>query len=114
MARDIPAIQQNAAIGITPVYTAVSVNNDQIVNNARRVLVVKNGGAGSLNVTIKAPMAATVGGIPLADKVVPVVAGAEGHFGPWGAEWNQPDGNVYIDYSVITSVTRGVFERPVV
>lgn len=114
MARDIPVVAINSPVGIALALTAVSANNDQIANNGRRTIHVKNGGAGSTNVTIKAPAAATVGGIPMADKIVAVAPAAEFEFGPWGPEWNQPDGNVYIDYSVITTVTRQVRERPVV
>lgn len=114
MARDLPTVASNSPIGIVITLTANSANNDAIPNNGRRTLHVKNGSGGSINVTIKAPAAATVGGIPLSDKVVAVANSAEAEFGPWGAEWNQPDGSVYIDYSSTTTVTRQVRERPVV
>jgi hypothetical protein len=114
MARDVPTVAVNSPIGVLVALTANSANNDAITNNGRRVLHVKNASGGSINVTIKAPAAATAGGLPLADKVVPLATGAEEEFGPWGAEWTQADGCVYIDYSSTTSVTRQVFERPVV
>src|SRR5512138_816510 len=101
MARDTPAVAVNSPVGILIALTAVSANNDAIANNGRRTLHVKNASGGSINVTIKAPAAATVGGLPLADKVVAVANGVEWEFGPWGAEWNQPGTNneVWVDYS---------------
>ncbi|HVK25057.1 MAG TPA: hypothetical protein VM677_27165 [Actinokineospora sp.] len=112
MPRVIPAVANNSAIGLVLALTAPTVDNDAILNNGRRVLHVKNAAGAPINVTIKAPAAATPGGIPLADKVVAVANGTEAEFGPWGPEWQQADGYVWIDYSAVTSITRQVREMP--
>lgn len=113
MPRVNPAVALNSPTGIVLALTAPTVDNDAIVNNGRRKLHVKNAAVGPINVTIKAPSAATTGGIPLSDKVVAVANGTEAEFGPWGPEWNQPTtGEVWVDYSAIASVTRQVREMP--
>lgn len=114
MPRDLPAVQQLSTAGLAAVYTAVTANNDAIVNNGRRFVHVKNGGAGSLNVTEN--FGPTIDGQTVAAKVVAMPAGTDRFFGPWPATYNQTDGTgqVYLDYSVITSVTRAALELPVV
>lgn len=112
MARVIPAVAVNSPTGLVLALTAANADGDAIVNNGRRKLHVKNASAGSINVTVKRPATATPGGIPLADLVFPVAAGAEAEIGPWGPEWQQPTGEVWIDYSAVATVTRQVREMP--
>lgn len=114
MARDLPTAQAFTTAGLLASYTAVTANNDAIVNNGRRVLHVKNGSGGSINVT--EIINQTVDGQSPASKVVAIAAGAEKFFGPWPASYNSTDGlnQVYVDYSATASVTRAVLELPVV
>ncbi len=114
MARDLPAVQAFTTGGLLATYTAVSANNDAIVNNGRRVVHVKNGSVGSINVTEN--IGQTIDGQTAAAKVVAIAAGADKFFGPWPQAYNQPDGSsqVWIDYSATASVTRAVLELPVV
>jgi hypothetical protein len=112
MARDVPAVQQFTSAGLLANYTAVSANNDQITNNGRRVVHVKNGSGGSINVTEN--IGGTVDGQAATARVVAVAAGADKFFGPWPVGVNQADGTVWIDYSATASVTRAVLEMPVV
>lgn len=114
MPRDLPAVQQFTTAGLLATYTAVTANNDAVVNNGRRVAHVKNGSGGSINVT--ETISSTVDGSAVATKVIAVAAGAEKFFGPWPASYNTLDGlnQVYLDYSATASVTRAVLELPVV
>lgn len=114
MARDLPAAQSFTTAGLLATYTAVTANNDAVVNNGRRVVHVKNGSGGSINVTEN--IGQTVDGQTAAPKVVAIAAGAEKFFGPWPSSYNQPDGSnqVFVDYSATASVTRAVLELPVV
>lgn len=114
MPRDLPAVQQLTVAGLAAAYTAVSANNDAIVNNGRRIVHVKNGGGAPINVT--EPIGQLVNGQAVASHVVAVAAGADRFFGPWPQSYNQPDGTgqVHVDYSATASVTRAVLEMPVV
>lgn len=112
MARVIPTVAVNAPTGLVLALTAANADGDAIVNNGRRKLHVKNASAGSINVTVLRPVAATPGGIPLANLVYPIAAGAEAEIGPWGSEWQQPNGEIWIDYSAVVTVTRQVREMP--
>lgn len=112
MPRVTPTVANNSPTGLTLALTAANVDGDAIVNNGRRVLHVKNASVGSINAIVKRPAAATAGGLPLTDLTIAVAAGAEAEIGPWGAEWQQPNGEVWIDYSAVTSVTRQVREMP--
>jgi hypothetical protein len=114
MARDLPAVQQLTTGGLLATYTAVSANNDAVVNNGRRFVHVKNASGGSINVTEN--FGSTIDGQAVAAKVVAIAAGADKFFGPWPASYNQTDGSnqVWIDYSATASVTRAVLELPAV
>ncbi|MGH3858243.1 hypothetical protein [Actinokineospora sp.] len=112
MARVIPTVAANSATGLVLALAAANADGDAVVNNGRKILHVKNGSASSINVTVLRPVAATPGGIPLANLVYAIAAGAEAEIGPWGSEWHQPNGEVWIDYSAVTTVTRQVREMP--
>lgn len=114
MPRDLPAVQQLTAAGLAATYSAVTANNDAVVNTGRRFVHVKNGGGAPINVTEY--LGQTVDGQAVASRVVAVANGADKFFGPWPQSYNQPDGTaqVYLDYSATASVTRAVLELPVV
>lgn len=112
MARDVPAIQPFVTDGLAAAYTAPTANNDQIANNGKRVLHVKNGSGSSLTVTEN--IGGAINGHSPAAIPVTIAAGADKFFGPWPASYNQADGNVYIDYSAVATITRAVLELPVV
>jgi hypothetical protein len=112
MPRDVPAVQPLTSAGLLATYTAPTANNDQIANNGRRFLHVKNGSGAPINVTEN--IGGLVDGQAATARVVAIAAAAEKFFGPWPASVNQSDGNVYIDYSAFASVTRAVLEMPAV
>ncbi|GAA0638230.1 hypothetical protein GCM10010174_70100 [Kutzneria viridogrisea] len=112
MARDVPTPQAFVIDGVAPTYSAVSGNNDQVANNGRRLVHVKNGGGSSLTVTVG--IGGAINGHSPTGVAVSIAAGADKFIGPFPASYNQADGTVYLDYSATASVTRAVLELPVV
>ena len=116
MARTQVAAQAASAAGLAPAYTAPIVDGDALPGGGdHAVLHVKNGGAGSLTVTVQT--GTTTGGYAVADQTVTVPAGADRFIGPFPAPvFDQPAthadpllrGKVLVDYSVLTSVTRAL------
>lgn len=97
--------------GLTPTYVAANVGGDTIVDDGqqRTFLKVKNGGGGSINVTIAKNISSKtvpgVGALTIADKVIAVAAGAEAMIGPFTDAYRAPGGIVSIAYSGVTTVT---------
>lgn len=106
MARTALALQVISHAGTTPSYTAANVDGHFVTVPA--ILHVKNGGAGSINVTVQT--AKTVEGRAVADDVIAVAAGAEKMIKLISADLlvrkDAPDiGFAYIDFSGVTTVT---------
>lgn len=92
-----------------PTFAAANVDGNTV--DPDTILVVINGGVGSINVTLQTPV--TVRGRAVADDVIAVAAGA--------TKWikltdralvrtSAPDADkIYVDYSGVTSVTVGAF-----
>lgn len=107
MARTAITPQQVVSTGLTVAYEPANVDGNSIAGaSRRRDLTVKNGSAGSINVTIPTP--GTVDGLAIADRVIAVAAGAEVRIRTDGSAYRQSDGSVHIDYSAVTSVTVAV------
>ncbi len=108
MARTTLTVQQITRAGLSPTYTAVDQpNGNQFLNDGRETIHVKNGGAGSLTVTVKRNY--SVDGAAVPDQTITVPAGEERKAGPFPTDWfNQADGYVYVDWSVGTTVTANV------
>lgn len=90
---------------------AAAVGGDAFQNTGREVLYVKNGGVGSINVTVDSPGTCSLGVTAHAnhDAVVAVAAGAERVIGPFPTRrFNDSNGNAQITYSGVTSVTVAV------
>jgi hypothetical protein len=80
-----------------------AANNHDFINNGNTVLIVKNGGGSSINVTVKfgSDKFGRTG-----TRVVAVAASEEKVIGPFVPElYNQSDGKVQFDLSAATSVT---------
>lgn len=110
-------LQTIAPAGITPVYSAANSQDTVKISTAQRVFLhVKNGGGGSINVTITAQKTsatvAGVGGVTISDQVVAVAAGSEEMIGPFTEAFMDTDGDVTINYSGTTSVTAAVLQLP--
>jgi len=103
--------------GLTPSYSAVNSQDTVAISTGQRVFLhVKNGGGGSINVTITAVKTAAtvagVGGVTISDQVVAVGAGSEEMIGPFTEAFMDTDGVVTIDYSGTTSVTAAALQLP--
>lgn len=92
--------------GIAPTYVAAAALGDAFVNTGRIFLHVKNGGGGSINVTVAEQVTADIAGYTATDLVVAVPAGAERMIGPFPrSAYNDSNGKVQVSYSDETSVT---------
>jgi hypothetical protein len=110
MARTALTVQQIVRSGLTPTYSAANADGHSFPNGGTEYLHVKNGGGGSINVTVQTPN--TVDGLAITDRVVAVPNGGERIIGPFPrATYNQGADEVYVDFSGVTSVTCGAF-RP--
>lgn len=106
MARTALATQTATEAGIIPSFTAANSEGHSIATGV--MLYVKNGGGGSINVTIQTP--ATFRGKAVAETVVAVGAGVDKIIGGLDpASYKRPTapdaGKVYVDFSGVTSVT---------
>lgn len=91
---------------ITPV--AAAAGGDTFVNNGRETLMVVNGSAGSIDVTIASPTKCDQGGTH--NITVSVAAGATKHIGPFHPV--RFGVNPAITYTAVTSVTVAVISAP--
>ena len=103
------ATQTISLLGIVPAYSAAAGGGDQFTPSEKTYLHVKNGGVGSITVTIVTPLEAAPN-IAMADIAVTVANGAEKVIGPFGAAlFQNATGLADVTYSGVTSVTVGVF-----
>lgn len=112
MARVSVATQAIVKTGVVPALTAPTVDGD-IIDTGRVFLEVNNGGGASITVTVQTPV--QVDGLDLSELIVSVAAGVTKRIGPLSpSTFARPAGGAdagraYVDYSSVTSVTRGVF-----
>jgi hypothetical protein len=112
MARIQLPITDSSLTGAATTYTAVDgVDGNYFTNTGSEYLIVKNGSASSVTVTIKS--------VPCShgrtgDAVVSIPASGERTIGPFPRElFNQPSPNwknVNVDFSAATSVTAAVIK----
>lgn len=103
MPRTAIVVQQPTDAGILLTRSnGDATNNHDFVNNGSTLLVVKNGGGSSINVTFK--YAADKFG-RTGTKVVAVAATEEKVIGPFVPELYNQDGKVQFDLSAAASVT---------
>lgn len=103
------ATQSFTSSGSAPTFSAADAAGHIITNSGRMLLYVKNGGGGSINVTITTP--GSIDGLALPDKVVAVGAGAEKIIGGLAPNvYNATDGTIAVAYSGVTSVTVAAIE----
>ncbi|GEP38888.1 hypothetical protein NPS01_25510 [Nocardioides psychrotolerans] len=97
--------QQVAIPGTVPALAAASVGGDNVVPNNRGALMVRNGSAASINVTVAVPGNSRYGPAN-PDPVIAVAAGATTLIGPFPFDLADPiDGLVAITYSAVATVT---------
>lgn len=115
MSHTLLAVQTVTDDGLAPAYGAAPAGGNAVPGDGETFIHVKNGGAGSINVTVVT--GGTLMGEPVSDKVLAIGAGAERLIGPFPPVlYNQPTGaaqhagQVTIDYSGVTSVTVAAFK----
>ena len=109
MARSALTRQTISISGITPSAAAANVDGNSFDNEGETFFHAINGGGGSITLTFQTP--AKVGGVNIDNPTVVVGAGAEVFVGPFNPSiFNQPTGEVYVDYSGVTSLTVAAFK----
>ena len=106
MARtDEVAVEDSSKTGLEATYNNATVTDgDGFLNDGSIIVHVKNGGGGDVDLTVQTP--AKAGGMDIAEQVTTITAGEERFVGPFPtAYFNQTDGQVYLDWDVVTSVT---------
>lgn len=99
--------------GVEMALTAANVDGDAI-DSGRVILVVTNGGGAPITVT--AVTTATTYGFEVEDSETVIANGDTAIIGPFEPTvFNQPTGSafpgkVFVNYSAVTSVTRGAFK----
>lgn len=105
-------VQDVTLSGVTPSYAAAGAGGDTFPNDGRSFLHVKNGGAGSITVTVDDLGSTAPEGAAAFDPDPDIVigAGAEAMIGPFEKSRFDDDASVVaVSYSGVTSVTVGVF-----
>lgn len=97
--------------GLTPSYTAAAGGGDTVVTGAGAFLHVKNGGGGSITVTLVTP--GTVSGLAVDDQTVTVTNAQERMIAVPDLYKSPSDGLASITYSGVTTVTIASFRAPV-
>ncbi len=92
-------------------FTTVSAagGGDKFVNTGNELLYIKNGGGGSITLTLDAQ---TIAGLTITDPTVAVAAGAEKIIGPFDPKYfTDSSGFLNLSYSGVTSVTVAVIQK---
>lgn len=97
-------VQDSAVSGLAPSYGAAAGGGDSFPNDGKTVLHVKNGGGGSITVTVDSQAQCSFGFDH--NEAVVVGAGADKILGPFPPKrWNDSNERVNVTYSGVTSVT---------
>jgi hypothetical protein len=112
MPRATLAVQNIALAGLTPSYAAADAAGAAFANDGETFLQVKNAGNTACVVTIQTP--ATFEGVALADPTVTVpITTGDKMIGPFPkAAFNQVNGQVYVDFDQVVSVTVAAIHMP--
>lgn len=104
MARTDLTPQNISRSGLGPTFAAASVDGHSWADNGKQFLYVKN--ASGSPVTVTFPIPVLVDGQAVASKTVSVPATTgERIIGPFTGQYRQSDGDVWVDFSAVTSVT---------
>jgi len=112
MSRTVLTITAVTAIGgvnLTDTLEAANADGESIAASGENItLVVENGSAGSITVTIKTPE--TVKGLAVAEDTWTIAAGKT-YIGRFMARetYMQADGTVHIDFSAVTTIAVAAF-----
>ena len=99
-------VQKVTRVGVVPTENAVAAS-DTFQNDGKTILIVTNGSASTLVVTIVTP--GTVDGLAIGDRTVSIAAGVKEAIGPFQRRiYNYSDGDVTVEYDGTASVTAAV------
>lgn len=103
-------VQTSLLTGITPSYTAAASGGDEFANDGNTMLHLKNGGGGSVTVTVNSLVNCNQGVDH--NSVTTITAGAEAIIGPFDiTRFNAPStGRAAVTYSGVSSLTVGAFK----
>lgn len=102
---------RTAGLDLSTAVAADVALADRWVNTGAEVFYIKNGGAGSINITEVLAPGATTDGIAPASRVVAIAAGATKILGPFAPGiYNDVNSQMNIQYSAVTSVTVMAFK----
>lgn len=102
-------VQRISGAGLAPVFENADAAGDVFKNNGRTFLVIKNGSASQVTVTINSQRPCNYGFDH--DLTVQVPASAERWIGPFQENrFNDQNGNVAVSYSAAASVTVAAVE----
>ncbi len=107
MARTPITAQRVDVAGSALALEPANVDGNSVRLDRRRVLLVRNGSAAAVNVTL--PTTATLEGLAIGNRVVAVPAGADRYIRPSSTS-AQPGGVAHVDYSAVASVSVAVLE----
>jgi len=111
MAATSLTIQEISLTGITPTYTAANADGNYFSGSGKEFLIVKNGGASAITVTVTSQQECNQG--ELHHVTVSVDASGEKWIGPFDKDrFNDTDGYVQVSYSDVSNVTVAVVRLP--
>lgn len=88
-----------------PAATAAFVDGHSFTNNGKRFLIIENSNAATRDITALNPAVVDVNlDVPNRSVTVGATTG-RAVLGPFGPEYNQADGKVYIDYTATAGVS---------
>lgn len=99
--------QRPTSTGLTLITEAANAAGNTYPFRVHNVLLVTNGSAASINVTIQTPGSAD-NDLALPDRIVVVPAGATRYLCPTDAVYRQADGTVQLLYSAVATVSVAV------
>ncbi|WP_370964696.1 hypothetical protein [Amycolatopsis sp. cg9] len=88
-----------AELVLGAVDAAASPNGKSFPTNGREVVVIKNADSGSHTCMIPVSPAAAPDGLTVTGRVITVPAGKTFVAGPFGPEYRQADGSVYLNWT---------------
>jgi hypothetical protein len=105
----VPASATGVASNLVAVDASASPNGMSYPAAPKRVVRVKTTGT-IITVTVQTGPTQGAGGLALTPRTVTLPATGDSYLGPYGAEHTQPDGNVYLNFSVATGGTIEVID----
>lgn len=100
-------VQDVARAGLNPAFVAAAAGGDEAPNVAGLFVVVKNGSAAQITVTLDSQEACNQGFDH--NETVDVPAGGERWIGEFSSRFEAANGNIQWAYSDVTTVTVGAF-----